>query len=122
MKKSAQEIVRRTRGRDTLRFGAGIAPESLEMWFFDPVRYPTSAMVIKYGTDQINISQESIGTLQHYEFNDGRSFDLAGLMGLGVLHSPLVGNESMRRRIRAAIINGGKAANDEATQAWRVAA
>jgi len=32
------------------------------------------------------------------------------------------GNEGMRRRTRAVTINSGKAANDEATQAWRVAA
>jgi hypothetical protein len=116
MKKSPQEIVRRTRGRDTgqdviegsdyqdsLVFGVGVSSSDLV------ASRSADGLLLSYGAsgDSVLIRGDSYPDVLH--FADGTTIATSQLF-------------TVRWRTRAAVISNSKAANDDPAYAWRDAA
>lgn len=116
MKKSAQKIVRRTRGRgtgsDTYLFNRGDGIDTIA-----DAGEAAATDTLQFGAD---ILQGDI-TITRL-LNGDLSFGINGSASAGSGQAPDKITDQMRRRTHTEIINGGKAANDETTHAWRDAA
>jgi len=104
-----------------VRFGAGISASQ--------VRLGLGSLMLDLGNgDEVHIANfdrndvfnsSSIGS---FEFEDGTILTTKELLARGFDLDGVIGSERMRWRSHAAIYNFHQAGNDEATQAWRIAA